>query len=51
MSKKVLILPGDGIGPEIVREARKVLEHVNSQFELGLELDEQIRLRSRRPPY
>ncbi|WP_020680390.1 3-isopropylmalate dehydrogenase [Marinobacterium rhizophilum] len=42
MSKKVLILPGDGIGPEIVREARKVLEHVNSQFELGLELEEQL---------
>ncbi|MCP8689246.1 3-isopropylmalate dehydrogenase [Marinobacterium sedimentorum] len=42
MSKKVLILPGDGIGPEIVREARKVLSCVNSQFDLGLELDEQL---------
>ena len=42
MSKKVLILPGDGIGPEIVREARKVLSCVNGQFDLGLELDEQL---------
>nr|WP_067289775.1 3-isopropylmalate dehydrogenase [Marinobacterium profundum] len=42
MSKKVLILPGDGIGPEIVREARKVLSCVNSQFDLGLEIDEQL---------
>ncbi|MFC6673500.1 3-isopropylmalate dehydrogenase [Marinobacterium aestuariivivens] len=42
MSKKVLILPGDGIGPEIVREARRVLESVNSQFDLGIELEEQL---------
>ena len=26
MSKRILILPGDGIGPEIVAEAVKVLE-------------------------
>ena len=26
MSKVIAILPGDGIGPEIVREARRVLE-------------------------
>ncbi|SMC22328.1 3-isopropylmalate dehydrogenase [Andreprevotia lacus DSM 23236] len=26
MSKKILILPGDGIGPEIVAQARKVLD-------------------------
>ncbi len=38
MSKQVLILPGDGIGPEIVAEARKVLEHVNSHFKLDLTL-------------
>lgn len=39
-SKKVLILPGDGIGPEIVGEAVKVLEAVNSKFDLGIELEE-----------
>lgn len=26
--KKILILPGDGIGPEIMRQAEKVLEHI-----------------------
>ncbi|SEF77239.1 3-isopropylmalate dehydrogenase [Marinobacterium lutimaris] len=40
MSKNVLLLPGDGIGPEIVTEARKVLENVNAKFGLGLELSE-----------
>ncbi|MGV8842770.1 MAG: 3-isopropylmalate dehydrogenase [Pseudomonas sp.] len=38
MSKQILILPGDGIGPEIMAEAVKVLELVNSQFALDFEL-------------
>ncbi len=42
MSKKVLVLPGDGIGPEIVAEARKVLETINLQMSLGLELSEAL---------
>lgn len=42
MSKNVLILPGDGIGPEIVAEARRVLELVNEQDNLGLELNEAL---------
>ena len=40
MSKKVLVLPGDGIGPEIVAEAVKVLDVVNAKFSLGLEMEE-----------
>ena len=36
MSRTVLMLPGDGIGPEIVAEAEKVLHKVNDQFDLGL---------------
>jgi 3-isopropylmalate dehydrogenase len=40
MSKNVLILPGDGIGPEIVAEAVKVLNVVNDKFGLGLTLEE-----------
>lgn len=39
MSKKVLILPGDGIGPEIVAEAEKVLHCLNQAGDLGLEFD------------
>ena len=39
MSRSVLLLPGDGIGPEIVAEAEKVLRKVNDQFGLGLAFD------------
>ena len=42
MAKNVLILPGDGIGPEIVTEARRVLELVNQQDQLGLEFSEAL---------
>lgn len=38
MTKKVLVLPGDGIGPEIIAEAVKVLNLANSKYDLGLEL-------------
>lgn len=39
MSKKVLLLPGDGIGPEIVTEAERVLRLLIDKKGLGLELD------------
>lgn len=32
MNKKVALIPGDGIGPEIVREAKKVLDRVCEKF-------------------
>lgn len=38
--KKILVLPGDGIGPEIVAEAVKVLQAVNDNFDLGLVFEE-----------
>jgi 3-isopropylmalate dehydrogenase len=38
MSKQILVLPGDGIGPEIVAEAVKVIERVNTRFGLGISL-------------
>ena len=40
MSKKILVLPGDGIGPEIINQAVKVLTKVNEQYKLDLELSE-----------
>ena len=40
MSQKVLILPGDYIGPEIVSQARRVLERVMERYQLDLELEE-----------
>ena len=39
MTHKVLVLPGDYIGPEIVTEAEKVLAQVNEQFGLGVEVE------------
>ena len=42
MSKNVLILPGDGIGPEIVAQAQRVLELVNEQDDLKLEFTEAL---------
>jgi len=36
MSKHILILAGDGIGPEIVKAAEQVLTTVNKKFALGL---------------
>ncbi|WP_166259821.1 3-isopropylmalate dehydrogenase [Marinobacter salicampi] len=39
MSQSVLLLPGDGIGPEIVTEAEKVLRKVNEKFNLGLSFE------------
>ena len=40
MSRKILILPGDGIGPEIVAEAVKVLEALKTRHDLYVELQE-----------
>ena len=42
MSKQILVLPGDGIGPEIMAEAVKVLELANDRFQLGFELAEDV---------
>ncbi len=39
MTHKLLILPGDGIGPEIVTEALKVLEALRCEFGLAVELE------------
>ncbi|RFA30898.1 3-isopropylmalate dehydrogenase [Alkalilimnicola ehrlichii] len=39
MTKKILVLPGDGIGPEIVAEAVKVLECLCSTFDFDCQLE------------
>ncbi len=41
MSQKILVLPGDGIGPEIVAEAIKVLERLRDDG-LQIELEEAL---------
>ena len=39
MTKKILVLPGDGIGPEIVGEAVKVLEALKADYGLDVDID------------
>jgi len=42
MAKKLLILPGDGIGPEIVAEAVKVLDTLCASGDLALETEDAL---------
>jgi 3-isopropylmalate dehydrogenase len=42
LSKKILILPGDGIGPEIVDEAVKLLACLRDDFGLDIDMDEAL---------
>jgi 3-isopropylmalate dehydrogenase len=39
MNKSILILPGDGIGPEVVAEARKIFEWFNQNSEYRFTLE------------
>ncbi len=39
-SYKIAVLPGDGIGPEVMAEARKVLAAVSTTFGFGFEFSE-----------
>lgn len=42
MSKNILIIPGDGIGPEIVTQAVRVLEVVKNKFDLDINWSEAL---------
>ncbi|MDJ0961085.1 MAG: 3-isopropylmalate dehydrogenase [Acidimicrobiia bacterium] len=42
MNASIVLLPGDGIGPEIVREARKVLEAVAVRFQHSFAMEERL---------
>ncbi len=42
MQLRVTSLPGDGIGPEVTRQAIRVLEKVTAEFGHRLELDEKL---------
>ena len=41
-NKKILVLPGDGIGPEVCKEATTVLELVNEMYSLNLSFSEAL---------
>lgn len=38
--KRIAVIPGDGIGPEVIREARRVLDALNKASNLELEFTE-----------
>ena len=38
--KRILILPGDGIGPEVSLIAKKLLMLIDEKFSLGIEISE-----------
>ena len=38
--RKILLLPGDGIGPEVITEVRKILDWLNKNKSLDFEIDE-----------
>ena len=44
MNKKIniLLLPGDGVGPEVCREAKKIIQAVSERFSLDIALDEDL---------
>jgi len=39
---KVLLLPGDGIGPEVIAQAKKVLQHLCGEYGLKIEIEEAL---------
>ncbi len=39
MNKKILLLPGDGIGPEIVSQAEKIINVLNARYSAGIETE------------
>ncbi len=57
MTKRIAVVPGDGIGPEVIAAGMRVLEHVNASRNLGLEFthfgwnaDEYLRTGISMPP-
>ncbi|OUW73974.1 MAG: 3-isopropylmalate dehydrogenase [Pelagibacteraceae bacterium TMED216] len=40
--RKILLLPGDGIGPEVVNEVRKVIEWLNNNKSLDFVIEEEL---------
>lgn len=42
MNAKIVVLAGDGIGPEVTNEARKILTVVAQKFGHQFEFDEQL---------
>ena len=44
--RKILLLPGDGIGPEVIAEVKKIIEWFNTKKSLDFETEEGFNGRS-----
>ena len=40
--RKILLLPGDGIGPEVIGEVRKIINWFNDKKSLDFEIEEDL---------
>jgi 3-isopropylmalate dehydrogenase len=40
--RKILLLPGDGIGPEVIGEVKKIINWFNDNKSLDFEIDEDL---------
>ena len=40
--RKILLLPGDGVGPEVIAEVKKIIQWFNSKKSLDFETDEDL---------
>ena len=38
--RKILLLPGDGIGPEVITEVKKIIEWLNKKKSLDFQIEE-----------
>ena len=41
-TRKILLLPGDGIGPEVIAEVKKILEWMNKTKSLDFVLSQEL---------
>jgi 3-isopropylmalate dehydrogenase len=39
-NRKILLLPGDGIGPEVISEVKKIIEWLNKNKSLDFVIEE-----------
>ena len=40
--RKILLLPGDGVGPEVINEVKKIIQWMNSKKSLDFQTDEDL---------
>ena len=40
--RKILLLPGDGGGPEVIAEVKKIIEWLNKNKSLDFEIDQDL---------